>query len=138
MRHDRRMDVVTASVAAWLCLLSVTDLVSLRLPNVVTVPGCLAVAASSVPHPHVGLIALAVTVPYLLAWWFGGCGGGDVKLVFVLGALAGDLLTAMAVVVVAAVVTVCVVVGMRVCRHGGRCVAAHGPALAVAAAALIF
>ncbi len=86
--------LLTIAALAWLIALSVCDVRTHRLPNLLTVPGAVAVigvaaAAGCGQRALAGALALALAylVVHLVAP--GGLGAGDVKLAIGLGALTG-------------------------------------------------
>lgn len=84
------MLAATVVVAVWLAALADTDRCRGILPNRLLWPGALGVVAVTTITPVVGmagLVAAAVYLPGFVARW---CGGGDVKLAFVLGGLVAD------------------------------------------------
>lgn len=123
------MQVVIGALALWLVGLSAVDLRTRRLPNVMTLPALFGAVTGAVMHPAAvpGLL-LAATV-YGAAFWFGGCGGGDVKLAATLGALAGSVMAAAVLILLAQMLTL----GVAQVRRDGRA-QAHGPSLCIAAA----
>lgn len=123
------MQVVVGVLALWLIGLSAVDLQIRRLPNVMTLPALFGAVVGVVIHPAaIAGLLLAATV-YGVAFWLGGCGGGDVKLAATLGALAGTVMAAAILILLAQVLTL----GAAKVRRNGQA-QAHGPSLCVAAA----
>ncbi|MGZ8179755.1 A24 family peptidase [Williamsia sp. SKLECPSW1] len=122
--------VVAAPILTWLLVLVGHDLRDRRLPNSLTVPGVLAVAAMAPTHPTAAAAVGVTAVPYVVATLTGGCGAGDLKLAVIVGALAGDVLRAVVVVLLASVLTL--VAAAVAAARGGPTTVAHGPALAAA------
>jgi leader peptidase (prepilin peptidase) / N-methyltransferase len=86
--------MAAAGVAAWLIALSAFDITQRRLPNVLTIPGGVAVlcGAAIADRAWPALAGAAVlTAVYLLVHLVApaGLGAGDVKLAPGIGALAG-------------------------------------------------
>lgn len=81
-----------------------TDAVTGKIPNAITYPGIVAglllgLWAGGLAGLGLSLLAMAIAaVPFLLAFIFGGGGGGDVKIMAAVGALLGfpDILVLMA------------------------------------------
>lgn len=123
------MELVLGILALWSVALSVGDLRTRRLPNVVTLPalGGAMVGVAMYPAATPGLFMTAGV--YGVAFWFGGCGGGDLKLAATLGALAGSMTAAAVLVVLAQVVALVVAIIRR--DLGAQ---PHAPPLCVAAA----
>ncbi|GAA3715472.1 prepilin peptidase [Gordonia hankookensis] len=116
-------------VLIWLVVVAVGDLRTGRIATVLVWPGVAATVGMSIEHPGVLAAALATATPYLLAALARACGGGDLKLAFVVGGMIGDVGTGLMVVVSAAVVTA--MAHLRgPARETGR---PHGPALVTAA-----
>ncbi|MBT0568002.1 A24 family peptidase [Williamsia sp. CHRR-6] len=124
------------SIVMWLAVLSRHDLDTRRLPNRLTLIPIVAVLASVVSTPEVIGAVIVAALPYLVGRIIGGCGGGDLKLAVVLGALAADPARA-AVLVLAAVTLTLVGMAVRRCRGRGPDAVAHGPALGLAAVAVL-
>ncbi|WP_051721069.1 MULTISPECIES: A24 family peptidase [Actinomycetes] len=116
-------------LAIWFVALSVSDVRTRRLPNVLTVPAAVASLVAVAIHPAAtpGLV-VAVGV-YLVAFSLRACGGGDVKLAITVGALAGSVVAVLAVIVLAHILTVVPAVVI-----GDRRPQPHGPALCAATA----
>jgi len=125
--------LVVGIVGFWFVALAGADVRTRRLPNSVVLPGVLGAVAAAMSSPVAGGGLLLAGGIYLVAFWFGGCGGGDVKLAVVIGAMAGSPTTAVAVVLLAQVLTLGQVL---ICRAGGSRSrdAPHGPALCASAA----
>jgi leader peptidase (prepilin peptidase)/N-methyltransferase len=121
--------VMTPVLAMWFVALSAADLRTRRLPNVMTLPAAIAAVVAVVVHPSAAPGFAVAAAVYGLAFWFGACGGGDVKLAVTAGALAGSAYTALAMVVLAQVLTVAAALLAR-----DRGPHAHGPPLCAAAA----
>jgi leader peptidase (prepilin peptidase)/N-methyltransferase len=121
--------VLTPVLAMWLAALSASDLRTRTLPNTITLPAAVAAVVAVVVHPAAAPgLGVAATV-YLVAFWFGACGGGDVKLAVTAGALAGSVVATLAMVVMAHVITVAVALLAR-----DSSAQPHGPPLCIAAA----
>lgn len=100
---ERDPDLPDIYRAAWLAVLLATavgwDLRSRRIPNWLTAPAVLAaIAANGIaggwPGLQLALVGFAAGgVAWLVALMTGGLGGGDVKLVFAIGALMGPAFT---------------------------------------------
>lgn len=118
------MDVV---VAVWLARIVSADRTSRRIPNTLVVPAVSAVLVCACVHPQIGVAALAATAPYLCAWSVRGCGGGDVKLAFVLGGITGHWPGALGMVALAAIADLATRIVVR-----GPARAPHGPAMVAA------
>lgn len=109
------------------------DVRTRRLPNSVVLPGVLGAVAGTMVSPAAGVGLLTAGGIYLVAFWFGGCGGGDVKLAVVVGAMAGSVGMAALLVLSAQVLTL----GQVLIARGGvgrSRETAHGPALCASAA----
>jgi leader peptidase (prepilin peptidase)/N-methyltransferase len=123
------MQLMTPVLAMWFVALALSDLRVRKLPNAMTVPAaCAAVAAVVVcpaAAPGMGIAA----VIYLVAFWLGACGGGDVKLAITAGALVGSPAAVLAMITLAQVLTVVTAVVAR--TRGPQ---PHGPPLCAAAA----
>ncbi|WAC55301.1 prepilin peptidase [Gordonia sp. SL306] len=116
-------------VLIWLVVVAVGDQRTGRIATALVWPGIAATIGMSLGHPGVLAAAVATATPYLVAVLARACGGGDLKLAFVVGGIVGDVGTGLVVVVLAAVVTV--LVHLRgPAREPGR---PHGPALVTAA-----
>ncbi|MYR05729.1 prepilin peptidase [Gordonia sp. SID5947] len=116
-------------VLTWLAVMVVGDLRSGRISTAMLWPGIAATLAMSVGHPAVLAAALMTASPYLFAALARACGGGDLKLAFVLGGLVGDVGAALLVVLGAAVIAV--VTHLR--AHTDAAGRPHAPALVAAA-----
>ena len=123
------MGVVGCVVALWLAALAEIDRHTYRLPTALLWPGCVAVGLSASTHASVGLAAVAATGPYLVGWLCGLCGGGDVKLAFVLGGMLADPAAALVMVVAAQ--------ALGLLTRGRRRRWPHGPAMIVSGALLL-
>lgn len=134
--------VVWASVAVWLVALSGFDIRQGRLPNLLTVPGAVAVlcGATAVGRGWPALAgAVALVVTYLVVHLIApaALGAGDVKLAVGLGALAGahglDVWTLAA--VGAPLLTA--LGGLAALAVGYRGALPHGPSMCAATAAAV-
>ncbi|WP_155826705.1 prepilin peptidase [Jongsikchunia kroppenstedtii] len=124
------MEIVHVVVLMWLIALARNDIRERRLPNRLTVPAASAAVLSAVFDPSlIGGMALATGL-YLVVGLVGGVGGGDVKLVCALSGMAAGVGATLAMVALAQLATVFVAVVTRRRR------VAHGPPLAMAAAAV--
>lgn len=113
----------------WLIGLAAGDLRTRRLPNILTLPAlCAALVGAALNPVAFGGLVVAAAV-YVVAFWLGGCGGGDVKLAATLGALAGSVTAAALLIVLAQSVTIVAATVRRDTRAQP-----HGPALCIAAA----
>ena len=127
------MQLVVGLLGWWFVALAGADVRTRRLPNNVVLPGVAGAAVGVTITPDaVGGLLVAGGI-YLVAFWFGGCGGGDVKLAIVVGALAGSMGAAVVLVLLAQVLTfgqilICLGGGGRSRHH------AHGPALCASTA----
>ncbi|PXW33747.1 UNVERIFIED_CONTAM: leader peptidase (prepilin peptidase)/N-methyltransferase [Williamsia faeni] len=127
------MQLVVGLVGLWFVALAGADVRTRRLPNNVVLPGVLGAVVGVTIAPDAGGGLLMAGGIYVVAFWFGGCGGGDVKLAAVVGAMAGSVGAAALLVLCAQVLTVGQAV---ICGGGGRRshIQAHGPALCASAA----
>lgn len=120
-------------ILLWLTRIAVTDVDSLRIPNVQIWPGMCAVIAGAAIHPGVGWAALAAASPYVLGFVLRRVGGGDVKLAAVCGGLSVRWDLALVMVLCASVVAATTaLVAVTAARRAGREVPrrhAHAPAL---------
>lgn len=123
------MDVVLTVLALWLIGLSAVDLRVRRLPNAVTLPALTGAVVAVLTHPGAGFGLIVAAAIYVVAFWLGACGGGDVKLAATLGALAGSVTVAAVLIVLAQILTLAVALARR-----DRGAQPHGPPLCVAAA----
>lgn len=127
------------AVAGWLVALSVYDLRFRRLPNMLTLPGAvaiLAVAALSGHGPGALAGALALTAIYVTVHLSapGALGAGDVKLALGVGALTGAFGTqAWALCAIGASLLTGVWGAARLVA-GVRSAVPHGPSMCLAAA----
>ncbi|WP_161927151.1 prepilin peptidase [Gordonia crocea] len=110
-------------VALWLLALGEGDRRTGRLPTAVLWPGIAGGAAVGGTHPVVLVSGLVAVLPYAIAHLMGQVGGGDVKLAFVIGALAADPVLAAVAVVLVQVVALVGFAGSRRRRQP------HGPAM---------
>ncbi len=115
--------VITIVLSAAVIVCAVVDARTGRIPNVITGPAVVVVAALSAADPATAVAAAVCAAPYAIAFARRLCGGGDVKLAFVCGGLLGDPGLAALAVVGAAIVT-----GIVLAARRTRAVA-HGPAL---------
>ncbi|MDR2279346.1 MAG: A24 family peptidase [Gordonia sp. (in: high G+C Gram-positive bacteria)] len=115
--------MITIVLTAAVIVCAVVDARTGRIPNAITGPAIIIVAAVSAVHPATALAAAVCAGPYLIAFTRGLCGGGDVKLAAVCGGLLADPGLAAATVVGAAFIT-----GIVLAARRARAVA-HGPAL---------
>lgn len=136
------MTVVAAAVLVWLVALTVSDVRWQRLPNVLTVPGALAVVMiAAVAGRGWSALAggLALAAMYLAVHLVqpSSLGAGDVKLALGVGALTGWfgvdvwLLAGLAAPVLTAIV------GVSAWQMCGKRTVPHGPAMCVASAAAV-
>lgn len=115
-------------VVLWLAVIAEFDRRHARIPNLLVIPGVVALAVGGYAHPMALLSAGAAGVGYLAGFVTGGCGAGDVKLAVVLGGLLADPVSAATMVLAAQLITLA---GFAVHPSGGRR-RPHGPALASA------
>ncbi|MGC4963677.1 prepilin peptidase [Gordonia sp. DT218] len=116
-------------VLIWLAVVAVGDLRTGRIATALVWPGIAATIGMSVGHPGVLAAAVVTATPYLVAVLARACGGGDLKLAFVIGGMVGDVGAGLVVVVLAAMVTL----GPHLRAHAGEPGRPHGPALVTAA-----
>ncbi|MDY6809250.1 MAG: prepilin peptidase [Actinomycetota bacterium] len=114
-------------VLMWLSRIAEVDLNTRRIPTSSLWPAIAATLAFTGAQPTVGLAALVTAAPYAVAAAAGLCGGGDVKLAFVLGGLLADVAAGLLVVLLAAVLGLAAHVVTR--RRDGL---PHAPALVAA------
>jgi leader peptidase (prepilin peptidase)/N-methyltransferase len=122
------MHLVVPILAIWLVALSVSDIRERRLPNTLTLPALFGAVVGAATHPAAAPGLLLAAVVYGVAYAWGGCGGGDLKLVPTLCAMSGSLVAAGVLMVLAQLLTL---VGAARSRWTPQ---AHGPPLSVAAA----
>lgn len=114
--------MILLPVWVWLARVAVHDARTSRIPNAYLWPAPIAVMVM-VPTSLTLLAAVVTaTMPYLVAFLLGRCGGGDVKFALVCGGLVADPLVA-AIMVTGAALSSAV-------RTASR--APHGPALGAA------
>ncbi|WP_353612274.1 A24 family peptidase [Mycobacterium sp. ACS4331] len=129
------MWVTTIAVAAWLVVLTVSDLRTHRLPNLLTLPPAAVIVLGAGVTGH-GIAALTgglvLAGAYLAVHLVSpaGLGAGDVKLALGLGALTGAVGTG---------VWVCAAIGAPVLTVAGalacrRAAVPHGPGMCAATA----
>ncbi|MDT5220469.1 MAG: leader peptidase (prepilin peptidase) / N-methyltransferase [Mycobacterium sp.] len=123
-------------ILAWMAVLSCYDIRQRRLPNLLTLPGGIAILTGAVPAGR-GVPALAgavaLTGVYLLVHLVAptAMGGGDVKLAIGLGGLAGCFGVG---VWFLAAITAPLLTAVAALLSGARTVP-HGPSMSVATAA---
>ncbi|MFT3715281.1 MAG: A24 family peptidase [Gordonia sp. (in: high G+C Gram-positive bacteria)] len=117
---------MTILVCAWLILLAETDRRTGRLPKTLMAPLLAVAVLVTAGTPSAGLAALAAAVPYLVGYGLRACGGGDVKLAGVCGALVATVPAALVTVLLASVLAA--VAGVLTRRRRMP----HGPALVTA------
>ena len=123
-------------ILAWMAVLSCYDIRQRRLPNLLTLPGGIAILTGAVPVGR-GVPALAgavaLTGVYLLVHLVAptAMGGGDVKLAIGLGGLAGCFGVG---VWFLAAITAPLLTAVTALLSGARTVP-HGPSMSVATAA---
>lgn len=132
------------AVTAWAVALSVVDIRSRRLPNVLTVPGALMILMASVVAGRglpafIGAAALGALYLVIHLLDPGGMGGGDVKLAVGLGALTGAIGAPVWLIAALGAPVLTVVCGsaMMMCRRDRSTptVLAHGPSMCLASLA---
>ncbi|MFT4087072.1 MAG: A24 family peptidase [Gordonia sp. (in: high G+C Gram-positive bacteria)] len=126
-----------AVLVLWFGAVSVVDLRCGRIPNRLVVPGLTVAVAITYDDPPAASAAVLAAAPYLAGFLAGACGGGDVKLAPVCGAVAGDPFAALCVVLLASLLTLGGLVVVRVgSGDSGLRGVAHGPALAASTAVM--
>jgi len=137
--------VAIVLVAAWLTALTVYDLTQRRLPNVLTLPGAvavLAVATAAGRGSAAVLGALALAALYLVVHLISpaAMGGGDVKLALGVGGLSGAFGVDAWVLAAVAAPLLTAGWGLLVLLAGAgtrRAAVPHGPSMCVATAAAV-
>lgn len=117
----------------WVFSLSIIDLRSHRLPNLLTLPGAVVIAIWAIgqdPLYIVGGVAWA-SLYLLTGITVGGIGGGDIKFALGLGTVAasGGLISWLGAVVGASIVSLLWACALRRGMDAG---VAHGPGMAIA------
>ena len=123
--------MTSLTITLWLAAIALTDLRTMRIPNMLIWPGMCAVTAYGAADHRVGVAALLAAAPYAVCHSLGWCGGGDVKLALVCGGLLTTWDAALMLVLCAALGNAALFGLLH-----GRTVLPHGPVLVAVTVAL--
>jgi leader peptidase (prepilin peptidase)/N-methyltransferase len=134
--------MVIGAALLWMAVLSIYDVTQRRLPNVLTLPGAVAIVFAAVVTRH-GPMALAgaaaLSAVYLLVHLVSpaAMGAGDVKLAIGLGALTACFGAEVWVLAAIGAPLLTAALGMAAWLGGSAKAVPHGPSMCLASAAVV-